>query len=125
MGNILHKYGFLGEMSVKKGIIAVLFLLLMLFILTIHTNTAHADEIGRVVMFFIDRISLEDIKEANTENLDYLLSRAGTGLVITNTGGTRSQRDTYLTIGAGAGAIGSDKSTISLNTNEVYQGKRA
>lgn len=42
-----------------------------------------------------------------------------------NTGGTRSQRDTYLSMGAGQAVIGSDNSNLGLNAQEHYQGEKA
>ncbi len=104
----------------KGTYIAVCIFLSALFLLVVP-GPVSAEGRGKVVIVFIDRVSLSDLIEADMPNLDRLMSSGGMGLMTTNTGGSRSQRDAYLTMGASARAIGSDKSIISLNANEKYQ----
>jgi hypothetical protein len=80
---------------------------------------------GKVVMVFIDRISLADLNLADTPNLDLLIGKGSIGLMTVNTGGTRSQRDAYMTMGAGTRVIGSDKSHLGFGAYESYQGTPA
>jgi hypothetical protein len=82
-------------------------------------------EHGKVVLVFIDRVGLSDLNGANTPNLDSLIHSGGIGLMTTNTGGSRSQRDAYLTMGAGTRVIGSDKSPLGYEVEEKYQSAAA
>mgnify|MGYP003730936325 CR=1 FL=1 len=112
----------LGVHVVSKGAYtAVCFCIILSasFLLT-APESALAEERGKAVIVFIDRVSLDDIIEAEMPNLDHLISFGGIGLMTTNTGGSRSQRDAYLTMGASARAIGSEKSILSLNATEKY-----
>ena len=80
---------------------------------------------GKVLMVFIDRIGLSDLNQADTPNIDYLIQNGGIGLMTTNTGGSRSQRDAYITMGAGTRTTGSDKSSLGFGAEEGYQGVSA
>ncbi len=80
---------------------------------------------GKVFLICIDRVSLADIYQTDTPNLDLLIQQAGIGLMTTNTGGSRSQRDAYLTMGAGTRVSASDKSPLGLHVDELHQGVAA
>ncbi len=77
---------------------------------------------GKVLFVSIDRIVLSDLYSSDTPNLDLLAQQGGIGLMTTNTGGSRSQRDAYLTMGAGIRVSASDKSPLGLHINEIHQG---
>ncbi|NLB42173.1 MAG: hypothetical protein GX815_07910 [Clostridiales bacterium] len=77
---------------------------------------------GKVFLIFIDRVVLSDFYDANTPNLDLLVQQGGIGLMTTNTGGSRSQRDAYLTMDAGTRVSASDKSPLGLHLDEIHQG---
>ncbi len=76
---------------------------------------------GKAVLVFLDRIGLSDLNQADTPHIDRLIQSGGIGLMTTNTGGNRSQRDTYITMGAGTRAIGSAKSSLAFDAAENYQ----
>ena len=80
---------------------------------------------GKVFLIFIDRVVLSDFYDANTPNLDLLVQQGGIGLMTTNTGGSRSQRDAYLTMGAGTRVSASDKSPLGLHLDEIHHGVSA
>lgn len=82
-------------------------------------------ETGKTLLIIIDRISLSDLLRADTPNLDSLMEKGGIGLMTTNTGGSRSQKDAYLTMGAGTRVSASDKSPLGLQADETYQGSMA
>ncbi len=77
---------------------------------------------GKAVVVFLDRVGLSDLNQANTPHIDHLIQNGGIGLMTTNTGGNRSQRDTYITMGAGTRIIGSAKSSLAFDAGEDYQG---
>lgn len=99
------------------------------FILVLIFNLSplgvQAIEKGRAVVVVIDRISISDLYNSSTPNIDKLLDAGAIGLMTTNTAGSRSQRDTYITMGAGTRAIGSEKSPLGLCALETYRGKTA
>ncbi len=103
----------------------LLFVVLLFCCRPLTVKADNTDKRGKLIVFFIDRISLYDIINTPTENIDYLASIGGIGLMTINTGGTRSQRDTYLSMGAGQAVIGSDNSNLGLNAQEHYQGEKA
>ena len=121
-------------MKQNKWYIPVLLLVLFIFLLKIHRSngyetsaqytTSPASPVipGKVVLVSMDRVGLSDLFHADTPNLDSIIQRAGLGLMTTNTGGSRSQRDAYLTMGAGTRVAASDKSPLGLHLNEIYQG---
>jgi hypothetical protein len=89
------------------------------------SQAENRNEKGKAVMIILDRIGLSELNQADTPNMDFLTETGAMGLMTVNTGGTRSQRDAYLTMGAGTRAIGSDKSPLAFEVNENYQGTTA
>ncbi|HHY83504.1 MAG TPA: hypothetical protein GX505_12640 [Clostridiales bacterium] len=87
------------------------------------SETSEGD--GKVIMVVIDRIGLKDLYDANTPNMDYLAQIGGIGLMTTNMAGSRSQRNAYITMGAGTNVTGSDKSHLGFNVKETYHGNEA
>jgi len=76
----------LGVHVVSKGAYtAVCFCIILSasFLLT-APESALAEERGKAVIVFIDRVSLDDIIEAEMPNLDHLISFGGIGLMTTN-----------------------------------------
>jgi hypothetical protein len=82
-------------------------------------------ESGKTLLIVIDRIGLADLLQADTPNIDALLEKGGVALMTTNTGGSRSQRDAYLTMGAGTRVAASDKSPLAFQVDENFQGNKA
>lgn len=81
-------------------------------------------EKGKVVLVALDRIGWKDIKEASTPNIDRLMEIGAIGLMTTNTAGSRSCNNLYVTMGAGARIIGSSNSPLAFSTDDVYQGQK-
>lgn len=80
---------------------------------------------GKTFLIVIDRIGLSDLLSAETPHIDSLLERGGIALMTTNTGGSRSQKDAYLTMGAGTRVAASNKSPLGFHVEELFQGNRA
>ena len=79
---------------------------------------------GKVVLMVIDRIGWKDIYEADTPNIDRLMEIGAIGLMTTNTAGSRSCNNLYVTMGAGARITGSANSPLSFSSEDVYQGQK-
>lgn len=115
-----------------KRRIAFILLLPMLLIL-IFFGQVQADthlkpstpEMGKTFLVVIDRIGVSDLLKADTPHMDFLMEMGGTALMTTNTGGSRSQRDAYLTMGAGTRVAASDKSPLGFQVDEAFQGNLA
>ena len=82
------------------------------------------DDKGKVILLVIDRVSWNEIDEAHTPNLDKLIDMGAIGLMTTNTGSSLSQNNAYLTIGAGARAVGVSGSQEALSYSHKYRGDR-
>lgn len=65
-----------------------------------------AHEKGRVVIVVIDFLGLQDLRHPAANNLRQLMAQGSVGLLNTTTGGGRVPANTYLTVGAGAHAVG-------------------
>ncbi len=105
-----------------KGIIGIIMSIFMLFVCSMQASAAQE---GKSLLIILDRVALIDLIEANTPNLDRIAQLGAIGLMTTNTAGSRSQRDAYITMGAGTRAVGSDKSHLGLAADEHYDGKSA
>ena len=81
-------------------------------------------EKGKVVLVVLDRIGWKDIYEADTPNIDRLMDMGAIGLMTTNTAGSRSCNNLYVTMGAGARITGSANSPLAFSSRDVYQGQR-
>jgi hypothetical protein len=79
---------------------------------------------GKAILVFMDRIAWKDIYEARTPNLDILMDIGGIGLMNTNTGGSLSQNNAYLTLGAGSRVVGVSGSQTALPYGYTYRGER-
>jgi hypothetical protein len=97
--------------------------MLVIVLISLFPSTCSANETGKVIIVFMDRVSLAEIQEADTPNLNKMTAVGAVGLMTTNTAGSRSQRDAYVTLGAGARATGSDKSRLGFGVEEIYGGK--
>lgn len=79
---------------------------------------------GKVVLVAMDRLGWMDIKEASTPNMDRLMEIGAIGLMTTNTAGSRSCNNLYVTMGAGARITGSTNSPLAFSADDVYQGQK-
>lgn len=89
-----------------------------------------AEDRGKVILIFMDRVSWHDIEKADTPAIDALVEIGSIGLMTTNTGGALSQINAYTTLGAGAKAVGASGSEMAFpygkrfeggNTEEIYK----
>jgi len=80
---------------------------------------------GKIFLVIIDRISLSELMKVNTPHIDSILEKGGIALMTTNTGGSRTQKDAYLTMGAGTRVAASDRSAYGFQVNEIINGSRA
>lgn len=97
-------------------------LLLFIFITFLHPHIAQkalAEEPGKIVMVVIDRISLDELIETPTPNIDRLLTEGAVGVMNTNTGSWKTPGSCYLTIGAGTRGR-SPGEVKAFNSKEVY-----
>ena len=122
---MLKRVNLQGVFLVKRVLRSFFVCLIVIFLMEFLPIVAAADENGKAVIVFIDRIGLADISYVDTPNLDLLIAKGTIGLMTTNTGGSRSQKDAYITMGAGARAVGSDKSPLGLSSLESFQGINA
>ncbi len=77
---------------------------------------------GKVILVVMDRVSWNEIYKANTPNLDRLMDMGAIGLMTTNTGGSLSQNNAYLTIGTGARVVGVSGSQQAVSYGHSYRG---
>lgn len=76
---------------------------------------------GKVVLVIIDRIGLNDIIDARPPNIDYLISRGGTGLMNARVKYDEYGLGSYLVIGAGGRALGADHAGLAFDSTERLQ----
>lgn len=89
----------------------------------IQTHSDTGDQ-GKAILVFLDRIGWKDIYEARTPNLDRLMDIGSIGLMTTNTGGSLSQNNAYLTLGAGSRVVGVSGSQSAFPYGYSYRGER-
>lgn len=77
---------------------------------------------GKIILVVMDRVSWNEIYKANTPNLDSLMDIGAIGLMTTNTGGSLSQNNAYLTIGTGARVTGVSGSQQAFSYGHRYRG---
>lgn len=109
-------------MKIRFPILALIFLMFF----SLPYNTIKADGARKMaVLVIMDRVSLEDLKEAYTPNIDKLIYSGSIGLMNTNTAGSRNQKNAYITIGAGTRAVNSQRGHMAFNALDEYEGQRA
>ncbi|NLI60724.1 MAG: hypothetical protein GX375_04750 [Clostridiales bacterium] len=110
----------------KTGLYFILIAILSILITTSPAlaQSNNMDDKGKVILLVIDRVSWNEIDEAHTPNLDKLIDMGAIGLMTTNTGSSLSQNNAYLTIGAGARAVGVSGSQEALSYSHKYRGDR-
>lgn len=79
---------------------------------------------GRVILILLDRVSWQDIHDADTPNLDRLMGIGAAGMMTTNTGGSLSQNNAYLTLGSGARVTGLAGSQVAASYGYPYRGEK-
>ena len=99
--------------------------LVLVLVLAALPWRGRGQESGRVILVVLDRVSLQEVIEADTPHLDALAAAGAAALMTTNTAGSRSQRDAYVTMGAGTRAVGSEGSMAGFGVEEEVSGQQA
>ncbi len=111
----------------KKIWVYLMLIAICTMFLSPHSSLArvnHRDENeGKVILVIMDRIGWKDIHQAHTPNLDKLMEMGAVGLMTTNTGGSLSQSNAYLTLGTGARVTGATGSQTAFFYSHRYQGE--
>jgi len=105
----------------KKNLIIVVTLLFLLITYKVTSADSPLNNEGKAIMVIIDMISIDELMEANTPNIDRLLEDKGSiGIMNTNTGGGKTPENCALSISAGTrGKAPSD--IKGFNSWEDYQ----
>lgn len=97
------------------------FLCMVAIICLLPLCPASAQEINtsqkKAIILIMDNINYSDIREYGGENFDYLLKHGALGLMNTNSGGSFTDANAYVTIGAGTRAV---NSTLGDNSGRYY-----
>lgn len=80
-------------------------LMVLIFCLVI-SQIAIAGSSDKFTLFIMDQVSLQEIAQTRTPNIDYLINQGAVGLMNARTSGSLTPPDTYLSIGAGRRADG-------------------
>jgi len=99
------------------------FLCLILFCLLFSTVALGNESNNNFVLFIMDQVSLDEISEVNTPNLDYLIEQGAVALMNSRSNGSLSSPDTYLTIGAGRRANTNLDANYTFNIGTKFKGK--
>jgi hypothetical protein len=97
-------------------------LIVFIYLVVSTSFISCAAEEGKVILLVMDRISWKEIYVANTPSLDRIMDMGAIGLMTTNTGGSLSQINAYLTIGSGARVAGVSGSQQALSYGHRYRG---
>ncbi|MEN6350476.1 MAG: hypothetical protein ABFD08_13910 [Syntrophomonas sp.] len=105
-------------------------LLTVLLLLNIHPQVhavASNDNTPKqqVVIFMIDKLSIDDIDSHTTPHLWSLINKGGMGLLNTVTGGDRTTKNGCCTISAGKLAVGSSFADQNFEYPEFIDGEKA
>ncbi|AGB41960.1 hypothetical protein Halha_2066 [Halobacteroides halobius DSM 5150] len=79
---------------------------------------------SRFILFIMDGVSLAEIEEIKTPNLEQLITNGAVGLMNMRTAGELEPDDSYLTIGAGTRARVDKGGYLNFNLTEEYQGTK-
>ncbi|GAB6099151.1 hypothetical protein JCM16358_10300 [Halanaerocella petrolearia] len=95
-------------------------LLILLFIVLI-SNLAIAQDDSKFVLFILDGVSINEIQEVTTPNLDEVIAKGAVGLMNVKTAGGLEPKDAYLTIGSGDRARAGRAGYLNFNVGVDYQ----
>lgn len=111
--------------QVKKALAAFI---LAVFVLTNlsgpvfgATAAAGRESAPKVIMFIINRVTLDDLTNSRYRNIQRLITMGGLGLMTINTSGDFTDMNAYVSIGAGDKMIGSALAGESYNRDEVLK----
>ena len=114
-----------GEYHLKKAIITTFCLCLMFFIFPCKYLQAapNGNQPGNAVLLIIDRITVDDLLNANLKYLPKLAGTGAIGLMTTNPAGgaSRIPDNTYTTIGSGFKVKGGNQAGYAFNVAEPFE----
>ncbi|ABI68000.1 hypothetical protein [Syntrophomonas wolfei] len=84
-------------------------------------ETERKPEPGRVIIYMIDKLSINDLSPKTTPYLWKLQEQGGIGLLNTITGGERTSKNGCCTISAGKLAVGSSNAHLNYEAGEVLE----
>ncbi len=102
----------------------VVFLTLTILIFLTFFTTVEVVE-GKFILFVTDGVSLSELDQVETINLDRLINMGAVGLMNTKTAGNLDSKDSYLTLGAGDRARADEAAALNFNLKESYNHIRA
>lgn len=101
----------------KKCFLVVVFIFVLVFL------PRQAFAAGKVVIFSLNCVSIEQLLEK--EDIAFWLTQGTVGLLNTGTAGNASSRHLFVTMGAGSRALGTDRARLALRQEENYDGTAA
>lgn len=108
----------------KKAILTILLLLAMLLPQPFQALAAPVEQPG-VVIFLVDKLTLDDLSPETTPFLWELSLQGGIGLLNATTGGTRNSGNSCVTISAGKPATAVADSGLNYAATELVNGEPA
>jgi len=74
-----------------------------------------------VVMIVADKIKLDDLRESDLKNFNWITGHGGVALMNTRTSGTMNAENAYMTLGAGSRAVGTLESGAAYAAGEPLE----
>ena len=109
----------------KKTFLTILVLFSLLFPYPAREAMAAPVERQGVIIFLVDKLTLEDLSPELTPHLWELSQRGGTGLLNATTGGSRNTGNSCATISAGKPAVAVPGSGLNFAATELVNGEPA
>ena len=97
------------------------FILVTFIILTIPSSKTYASNGEKAIILILDQISIEEIFEANTPNIDKLLEDGAIGLMNTRTkSGVSNKGSAYLSLSMGARTSASTQGGLAFSREKMF-----
>ena len=109
--------------NIFKYTICLLLVLSLISTVKSSDSIAYADEAQnkKAVVLILDVISLEELSESNTPNIDLLLKNGSMGLMNTRSRSRVSNKSSaYLSLGMGVKTLASAKGNLAFNKDTLY-----
>lgn len=109
-----------------KKLLVVLAIIIIWFSLP-HTVLAQVtpQAPGRVIIYMIDKLTLEDLDPAITPNLWQMQKEGGLGLLNTLSAGEKTSKNVACTLSAGKLAVGSTNANLNYKCGEIINNEKA
>jgi len=83
--------------------------------------TSDKNEVKKAIVLILDEVSLDEILNSNTPNIDILLKNGAIGLMNTRAKSSLSNKgSTYLSLGMGVRTLASTKGGLAFEKNKMY-----